>query len=50
MLGIQPEPNAASVAWVVSAYARNGFLGDEEAKELLTDALRCLDELRLGGP
>ena len=50
MLGIRPEPNAASVAWVVSAYARNGFLRDEDAKGLLTDALRCLDELRLGGP
>jgi hypothetical protein len=49
VLGIQPEPNAASVAWVVSAYARNGFLFHDDAQELLTDALRCLDGLRLGG-
>jgi hypothetical protein len=46
-LGIQPEPNAASVAWVVSAHARNGFLPESEARRLLTDALRCLEGLRL---
>jgi hypothetical protein len=46
-LGIQPKPNAASVAWVVSAIARNGFLFEGEARALLIDALRCLDGLRL---
>ncbi len=49
-LGIQPEPNAASVAWVVSAYARNGFIGEDEAQEHLTKALGCLDEVRIAGP
>jgi hypothetical protein len=48
ILGIEPEPNAASVAWVVSAIARNGFLSEGEAQALLIDALRCLDRLRLG--
>jgi hypothetical protein len=48
ILGIEPEPNAASVAWVVSAIARNGFLSEGEARALLIDALRCLDRLRLG--
>jgi hypothetical protein len=47
ILGIRPSPNAASVAWVVSALARNGFLDPEEARGMLTDALRCLDGLRL---
>ena len=47
MLGILPQPNAASVAWVVSAYARNGFLPHHEAQRLLTGALRCLESLRL---
>ena len=47
ILGIQPEPNAASVAWVVSAIARNRFLFKGEARALLIDALRCLDGLRL---
>jgi hypothetical protein len=47
ILGIRPEPNAASLAWVVSALARNGFLALEEAQLLLAGALRCLDGLRL---
>jgi hypothetical protein len=47
VLGIRPEPNAASVAWMVSAYARNGFLPHGEAQRLLADAVRCLEGLRL---
>jgi hypothetical protein len=47
VLGIRPKPNAASVAWVVSALARNCFLDPEEARRLQADALRCLDGLRL---
>ncbi len=47
ILGIQAEPNAASVAWVVSAISRNGFLAEGEAQAMLIDALRCLDGLRL---
>ncbi len=46
-LGIQPRMNAAAVAWMVSAYARNGFLPHDDAQKLLTDALGCLDGLRL---
>jgi hypothetical protein len=47
ILGIQAEPNAASVAWVVSAIARNRFLSEGEARAFLINALRCLDGLRL---
>ncbi len=49
MLGIRPEPNAASVAWATSALARNGFLPPAEARRMLTVALRCLRGLSLPG-
>jgi hypothetical protein len=49
VLGIEPKPDAASVAWSVSALARNGFLGLSEAEPMLTRALELLDALRSPG-
>lgn len=48
LLGIAPSVSAASIAWVVSAYARCGFLDAEEARGKLTVALGLLDQLRSG--
>ncbi len=50
VLGIRPAASAASVAWVVSAYSHNGFLGpDEEASLRLRDAVGLLVSLRCPG-
>jgi hypothetical protein len=46
MLGIEPKPDAASVAWAVSAFARNGFLESAEAGPMMDRALDLLDGLR----
>lgn len=48
-LGIAPATNAAALAWVVSGYARDGFLAREEGERKLRAALRLLDELRAPG-
>ena len=48
-LGIPGGRNAAAIANVVSAYARNGFLPDAEARGKLERALLALDELRVAG-
>ena len=49
LLGIEPQVDAASVASVVSAYARNGFLAPDEARERLRNALSLLVRLRSPG-
>ncbi len=46
-LGIRAEPNAASVAWIVSALARNGFVDPARARSLLSSAVQSLEGLRL---
>ena len=48
-LGIQPEADAATVALIASAYARNGFLEPSTAAERLRGAVALLDELRSPG-
>ena len=47
-LGIEPKPDAASLAWAVSAYARNGFLDPDEARARLSTAIGLLEGLRCG--
>jgi len=49
LLGIEAAPNAASVAWLVSAYARGGFLARSEADEKLGRTIRLLSQLRSPG-
>lgn len=49
LFGIASEPNAASVAWLVSAYARGGFLPPHEAADKLTQTLALLEALRSPG-
>lgn len=49
VLGISSGRSAAAVAAVASAYARNGFLPDEEAGAKLSDAVRLLESLRCEG-
>jgi hypothetical protein len=46
LLGIAPGVNAASVAWVVSAYALNGFLAGGEARARLRRTIDLLRSLR----
>jgi hypothetical protein len=46
LLGIPPGASAASLAWVVSAYARGGFLEREAADARLREALQLLGSLR----
>ena len=48
-LGIAPEADAASVAFVASAYARNGFLETGDAATRLREALALLETLRSPG-
>jgi hypothetical protein len=48
-LRIQPKADAASVAWAVSAFSRNGFLNPVEAQRMLGRALDLLDRLRSPG-
>ena len=50
VLGIRPEANAASVAWAVSAYVRNGFLAPDVARERLRAAAALLMSLRQPAP
>jgi hypothetical protein len=46
VLGIQPQPDAATVAMAASAYARNGFLSRDEVVPRLRRALDQLETLR----
>lgn len=46
-LGIPRLASAVSVAWAISAYARNGFLAQAEAEQRLRDCLALLRSLRL---
>lgn len=48
-LGIPRAASAASVAWAISAYSRNGFLEQDEARQRLYDCLALLRSLRLPG-
>ena len=49
LLGIRPQPNAAALANVVSAYARGGFLADTEARRKLGITLDLLEHQRSPG-
>ena len=49
VLGIEPKPDAASVAWAVSALAHDAFLGPNEAEPMLGRALELLEALRSPG-
>jgi hypothetical protein len=46
LLGIPDGLSAATLAHVISAYARGGFLDDEEGHAKLRDCIRALDALR----
>ena len=46
VLGIEPKPDAASVAWAISALARNGFLDPDQARSRLAGAVSLLEGLR----
>lgn len=46
-LGIPQLPSAVSVAWAISAYSRNGFLAEAQARQRLRDCLALLRSLRL---
>jgi hypothetical protein len=46
-LGIPRLPSAVSVAWAISAYARNGFIAEAEARQRLHECLALLRSLRL---
>lgn len=48
-LAIPQMTSAATVAWTISAYARNGFLAEDEAKRRLYEGLELLRSLRLPG-
>lgn len=48
-LGIPRLASAAALAWAISAYARNGFLAEEEARRRLRECLALLRSLRLSG-
>ncbi len=47
LLGVPPGQNAASLAWAASAYARNGFLDEEQADVELRRTIAALERLRL---
>ena len=49
LLGIRPAQNSAALAQVASAYALNGFLGAQEARAKLANAVRALEVLRCSG-
>lgn len=49
LLGIDPEADAAAVALVASAYARNGFLDSAEAEGKLHAVLSLLERMRSPG-
>ena len=49
LLGIPPGRSAAAVAHVVSSYALDGFLPEDEALAKLRRSLELLDELRCAG-
>ena len=46
LLGVADGLSAATLAHVVSAYARNGFLPEEEAQAKLRESIRRLASLR----
>ncbi len=46
-LGIPRSASAAAVAWAISAYARNGFLAEEEGRRRLRECLALLRSLRV---
>ena len=46
VLGIPDGVSAATLAHVISAYARNGFLNPEETQGRLAECVAALDELR----
>lgn len=46
-LAIPPRASGASVAWAISAYARNGFLPEREATRRLRECLSLLSSLRV---
>ncbi|HSR95302.1 MAG TPA: hypothetical protein VLK56_10600 [Solirubrobacterales bacterium] len=48
-LDVPQAASAAAVAWAVSAYARNGFLGEEQARQRLRECLALLRSLRVQG-
>jgi hypothetical protein len=49
LLAVRPAASAASLAWVVSAYSRGGFLSDDERHSRLRLAIRQLQSLRCRG-
>jgi hypothetical protein len=49
ILGIPPARSAATMAHAISAYARNGFLSEEDAGMRLASAIGALVELRCAG-
>ncbi|MGH2965769.1 MAG: glycosyltransferase [Solirubrobacterales bacterium] len=49
LLGIEPTLNSATVAWVVSSYALDGFLPEETAEDRLAKSLKALRGLRCRG-
>lgn len=48
-LGIEPTLNSATIAWVISSYARDGYLPEETATSRLTKSLAALRALRCEG-
>ncbi len=46
LLRIPPGASPAALAWVISAYARGGFLDPDAAAARLRETLRALDSLR----
>jgi hypothetical protein len=49
LFGIKGEKSAAAIAQVASAYARNGFLPEHEARSKLDRAIEDLERLRCHG-
>lgn len=49
LFGIPSEQSSAAIALVISAYARNGFLPEDEASAKLDRALQLLESLRCKG-
>jgi hypothetical protein len=49
LLGIEPALNAATISWVISSYARDGFLPEATAASRLEKSVRALRDLRCEG-
>ncbi len=49
LLGIEPALNAATISWVISSYARDGFLPESTAASRLEKSVRALRALRCEG-